>query len=337
MVNDYNPALLFIPSIHAEEKMATSSSRSRTAFTLVELLVVIAIIGILVALLLPAVQAAREAARRMQCGNNLKQIALSLHNYHDTHGKFPMGNIVDISGGTPGGDGWTWHVRILPFIEQSPLFDRVSRVVGTNIGGETSAEQLLAGRDTKLTFFQCPSHPSLVVNPSKNAYHVSTYNGVIGTTCFNDDQMDATTDIGYRPGNGIFHLNTCVRIADVTDGTSNTLMVAEVPDEVKGTPNSNRLPGSDRRYCFTANGDGNPPTDITEFLVGMEANDPINANHRDAAGFYNNNGEYAGSYHPGGAQFALTDGSVRFITQTINMTTYQGLGSRDGGEVVSDF
>src|SRR5688500_7181937 len=148
----------------------------RSGFTLVELLVVIAIIGLLVALLLPAVQAAREAARRMQCSNNLKQIALGLHNYHDTFLTFPTGNIVSL--GSPlGGDGWTWHARILPFLEQKNLYERVEKVVGTNVGGTTSTEQLLAGRDTKLKFFQCPSHPTQVVNPSKEGYQVSTYNG----------------------------------------------------------------------------------------------------------------------------------------------------------------
>jgi prepilin-type N-terminal cleavage/methylation domain-containing protein len=313
--------------------------QTRPAFTLVELLVVIAIIGVLVALLLPAVQAAREAARRSQCSNNLKQIGLALHNYHDTNLAFPMGNFVRTSGsGVPPlrGDGWTWHVRILSFAEQGPLYERVRHVVATDSGNQNSAEQLLAGRDTRLTIFQCPSHPGGVVNPSKNGYQLSTYNGVCGTTTFNDDQLDEATDIGYR-GNGFFFMNSSVRFADVIDGTTNTFLVAEVQDELKGSPNSNRMRGSDRRYNFSDNSDGNPPTDITEYLVGMESNDPINANHRDSAGFFNNNGEYAGSYHPGGAQFCLGDGSVRFVSQTINMTIYQALGSRDGGETIANF
>ncbi len=309
---------------------------SRRAFTLVELLVVIAIIGVLVALLLPAVQAAREAARRSSCSNNLKQIGLALHNYHDSVSAFPMGNVVRINGSTLSGDGWTWHARILPYAEQGPLFDKVSNVMGTDVGGTTSAPQLLAGRDTRLPIFQCPSHPGGVANPSKNGYQVSTYNGVCGTTTFNNDQLDQATDIGYR-GNGMFHMNSNVRFADVIDGTTNTFLVAEVQDELKGSPNSNRMPGSDRKYNFSGGSDGNPPTDITEYLVGMEANDPINANIRDSSGFFNNTGEYAGSYHPGGAQFLMGDGSARFISQTINMTTYRSLASRDGGEVPGNF
>jgi prepilin-type N-terminal cleavage/methylation domain-containing protein/prepilin-type processing-associated H-X9-DG protein len=312
--------------------------RKRRGFTLVELLVVIAIIGILVALLLPAVQSAREAARRMQCSNNLKQIGLGLHNYHDTFKTFPQGNVVRISGtGVPPlrGDGWTWHARILPFIEQGPLYDQVSNVVGTDIGNQTSAQQTLAGT-TKLTFFQCPSHPNPgSLNPSKGGYQLSTYNGVCGSVCFNNNQLDDVTDVGYR-GNGMFFMNSSVRIADVTDGTTNTFLVAEVCDELKGAPNSNRLRGSDRRYNFSENSDRNPPEDISEYLIGMELNDPINANHRDASGFFNNDGEYAGSYHPGGAQFTMGDGSVRFVGETINMTIYQAVGTRDGGEVVGE-
>lgn len=316
---------------------------SRAGFTLIELLVVIAIIAVLIALLLPAVQQAREAARRTQCKNNLKNIGLALHNYHDTYLMFPTSNVVRLTGPNtppPRGDGWSWHARILPQIEQSALYNQVASIMGTDIDGTTSPRQLLAGRDTRLSVFQCPTHPgvgSSPANPSKDGYQVSTYNAVVGTVCFNDDQLDEVTDVGYKKSNGMFSINHCTTMGDVADGTSNTLFVAEVQDEINGAPNSNRLPGSDRKYCFSGGGDGNPPTDITETVVGMESNDPINANHRDASGFYNNNGEYAGSYHTGGAHFLLTDGTVRFISQNINMTTYMGLGTRAGGEVVGEF
>jgi prepilin-type N-terminal cleavage/methylation domain-containing protein len=309
----------------------------RLGFTLIELLVVIAIIAILIALLLPAVQQAREAARRTQCKNNLKQIGLALHNYHDTFLVFPMGNVVRPDGTLMRGDGWTWHARILPYADQAPLFNRVSGVMGTDAGNQNSTEQLLAGKDTVLTVYMCPSHPAGPgTNPSKNGYQLSNYNGVTGSVCFNDDQLDQITDVGYN-GDGMFHMNSKVRIADVLDGTTNTFLVSEVQDEPNGSPNQNRLPGSDRRYNFSDNSDGNPPTDITEYLVGMELNDPINANHRDASGFYNNTGEYAGSYHVGGAQFLLTDGSVRFVSQNININLYQGISTRAKGEVLGEF
>lgn len=305
-------------------------------FTLVELLVVIAIIGILVGLLLPAVQAAREAARRMQCSNNLKQIGLALHNYAGAYKRFPMANVVIQRPGetTLRSDGWTWHARILPYLEQTALYERVSNVIGTDIGNQDSAQQILAGRTTRLSFFQCPTHPDGVINPSKNGYQLSNYNGVTGTVCFNDDQLDQFSDVGYN-ANGIFYMNSRTSFGDIPDGTSNTFMVAEVQDELRGAPNSNRMPGSDRRYCFSGNSDDNPPTDISEYLVGMESNDPINANIRDASGFYNNTGEYAGSYHTGGAQFVMSDGSVHFVSQNINMPAYQALATRIGGEVAS--
>ncbi len=321
--------------------MCASRDRKRQGFTLVELLVVIAIIGVLVGLLLPAVQAAREAARRMQCSNNMKQIGLALHNYESSNKLFPTANIVRIVGTTLSGDGWTWHARILPFVEQTALYSRVIRVMGTDIGTSTSAEQLLAGRDTRLPFFQCPSHPDGVVNPSKAGYQLSTYNGVCGTTTFNNDQVDEATDVGYN-GNGIFFMNSRIGFAQITDGTTNTFIVAEVPDDIIGetvghpTPNISRRPGSDRKYNFSSGSDGNPPTDISEYLVGMETDDPINANTRDANGHFNNDGEYAGSYHTGGAHFVMADGSVRFVSENINMTTYRAMATRAAGEVVNN-
>ncbi len=311
----------------------------RDGFTLVELLVVIAIIGILVGLLLPAVQSAREAARRMQCSNNLKQQGLALHNYESTYKKFPMGNVVRVNVVPPRGDGWTWHSRILPYLEQTALYNRVSIVMGSESGTQNSPEQVLAGKTTRLSFFQCPSHPDGVMSSSKNGYQVSNYNAVCGTTTFNNDQADEASDLAYR-GNGMFYLNSNIGFGEVSDGTSNTFLIAEVQDEIGGTntsrtPNSSRKPGGDRKYNFSSGGDGNPPTDVSEYLIGMETDDPINANTRDANGHFTGDGEYAGSYHVGGAQFVLTDGSVRFVSQNINMTIYRALATRAGGEVVN--
>ncbi|MFO0943127.1 MAG: DUF1559 domain-containing protein [Pirellulales bacterium] len=308
----------------------------QSGFTLVELLVVIAIIGLLVGLLLPAVQAAREAARRMQCSNNLRQIGLALHNYEGAHRRFPMASIVRFdAAGNSNGDGWTWHARILPYIEQAPLYDRVAWVMGTNHGAQNSPEQLLAGRDTKISTFQCPTHPdSPNISSSKNKYQVSTYNGVCGDITFNIVHLDEPTDIGYN-GNGMFFLNRGVKIAQVTDGTSNTFFVAEVQDEIAGPPS--RMRGGDRRYCFSHGGDqDNPPRDVSEFLIGMESTDPINKNTKDSSGNYAGDGEYAGSYHPGGATFLYVDGSVKFISDTIAIPTYRALSTRAGGEVVGD-
>jgi prepilin-type N-terminal cleavage/methylation domain-containing protein len=318
-------------------------SPSRRGFTLIELLVVIAIIAVLIALLLPAVQQAREAARRTQCKNNLKQIGLALHNYHDTYLSFPIGNVVRINGATLSGDGWTWHARILPQLEQGNLYNQVSDVMGTDAGQYFDTKQRLA-QTTKIEAFQCPSHPTGDKQLGSGAnlvtgIQVSTYNGVCGNNSFNDDpHLNTVGQLAYR-GTGIFYMNSRTRFGDIPDGSSNTLMVAEVIDDLDGT---GAMCGSDRRYNFAQNSDGNPPTDITEYLIGMESNDPINKYPNGACAeaidpSAGNDGEWAGSFHTGGAHFLIGDGTVRFISQNINMATYQGLSTRAGGEVVGEF
>jgi prepilin-type N-terminal cleavage/methylation domain-containing protein len=310
------------------------SARTHRGFTLIELLVVIAIIAVLIALLLPAVQQAREAARRTQCKNNLKQMGLALHNYHDTYRSFPPANVVRFAE-KPYGDGWTWHARILPQLEQTALYNQVSKVMGTDSGTYTSALQKLAETMT-IAAFICPSHPSgNKTLGSVTGIPVSTYNGVCGTNTFNNGDLNQATDVGYR-GNGIFYMNSHTRFGDIPDGSSNTLMVAEVIDDIDGSGAANigSIPGSDRRYNFSADSDGNPPTDISEYLIGMESNDPINKHKRDIG---DNDGEWAGSFHTGGAHFLIGDGTVRFISENISMKVYQGLATRAGGEVVGEY
>ncbi len=146
--------------------------------------------------------------------------------------------------------------------------------------------------------------------------------------------MDEPTDIGYR-GNGIFFMNSAVRFGDITDGTTNTFLIAEVQDDLRGEPNSNRMPGSDRKYNFASGSDGNPPTDVSEYLVGMEADDPINANTRDANGHFSNDGEYAlGAITQGAAILHWAMDRSALYLRTSNMTTYRALASRNGGEVI---
>lgn len=302
---------------------------ARRGFTLVELLVVIAIIGVLVGLLLPAVQAAREAARRMQCQNNLKQISLGLFNYESSFKRFPPGNIVRfMPNGELFGDGWTWHSRILPYVELGSLYTRVESVIGTDAGTSTSTAQQLAGRRTRIAIFQCPSHPIFdpITNTSKGNFQLSTYNGVCGNNTFNDDpHMNNRNSVAYN-ATGMFFMNSQVKLGDIKDGTSSTFLVAEVQDQLNAAPF--RMMGGDRKYNFSSGGDGNPPTDVSEYLVGMETDDPINAGTRDADGNFSGDGEYAGSYHRGGAHFVFVDGSVRFIDENINMRTYRAMSTK---------
>ena len=184
--------------------MATGNSRSgiqnqRCGFTLVELLVVIAIIGILIALLLPAVQAAREAARRLQCTNNLKQIGLAMHGYHDGLRSFPIGS-------PRAADGFSWHAAILPFLEQKPLYDQLAPT-GV-IPPPTEGTAIM----TQLNVYRCPSDSGEAFNEHYKGYPTANYVG--------NGQM-----FGYPPN--LPRMPLCVRISQITDGLSNTFLMSE--------------------------------------------------------------------------------------------------------------
>jgi prepilin-type N-terminal cleavage/methylation domain-containing protein/prepilin-type processing-associated H-X9-DG protein len=273
----------------------------RTGFTLVELLVVIAIIGILIALLLPAVQAAREAARRSQCTNNLKQYGLALHNYHDAHRAFPIG-IDDRY--------WGFRGRVLPYVEAQSVYV----LINFSYPPDCFAYQLsvpLAQQPCNrvLTVDYCPSDPNgnrIADNSISTAgsYGLSDYFGVIGTTRTSND--------------GLLFRNSLTRIADATDGTSNTIIMGErsAPDSLVWGWN----------YCgWGDNGTGDGDILLsTQFGLG-----PGKATE-DAPSIY-----HFWSYHPGGAMFLLCDGSVRFLSYTMPQATLNSLATRGGGEVVS--
>ncbi len=315
------------------------SHSSRRGFTLVELLVVIAIIGILVGLLLPAVQAAREAARRMQCSNNSKQIGLALHNYHDAFKMLPAGcGGLPNAAGTFNGHGWTWHAGILPYLEQAPLYESIQGLDGMgHENGSQSAGKPLIVKATTLSGFWCPSQPDVRSGPQKNGYQPSNYNGNMGTRIGNGNDNCICTGIatlndmrtkdwGCMNGDGIFYVASRTRFGDVSDGLSNTIFVSEVPDS-GGAALGQFGAGCDRRLIFSNGADANPPEELTEFLIGAETNDPINGGAEEAAG----------SFHTGGAHFTFGDGSVHFLSENIDMTTYRALSTRFGGEVVKEY
>lgn len=312
-------------------------SKNRRGFTLVELLVVIAIIGVMVGLLLPAVQAAREAARRMQCSNNLKQIGLALHNYESTYKAMPAGctGIPNAAGTSFNGHGWTWHASILPFLEQNTLYDAVQGPdgMGNELGSTTSGKPLVV-RATIVPVFWCPSQPDVSNGAQKGGYQPSNYNGNMGTRIGNgnDDcictgvatlQDMMTNPWGCMNGNGIFYVRSKTRFADVIDGLSNTIFVSEVPDS-GGDAMGGFSAGADRKAIFSGGADSNPPTEMSEFLIAAETNDPINGGAEEAAG----------SWHPGGAHFLLGDGSVRFLSENMDMRIYRGISTRAEGEAV---
>jgi prepilin-type N-terminal cleavage/methylation domain-containing protein/prepilin-type processing-associated H-X9-DG protein len=318
-------------------------SPTNRGFTLVELLVVIAIIGILVSLLLPAVQSAREAARRTQCINNLKQQALGLHSFHDTYRRFPSAHQVmpdpycityacnwppgglDLNGYPVEGPFWSWTMRIAPFIEMNSLYESVDIHAwpwwqpypdGTDPNGH------LCGT------FVCPSDSRGGIQTSYGGHTVAltSYLGVSGSNQFKE--------AGGQ--DGILYVNSSAPMAAIVDGTSNTLMIGERP------------PSISQVYGWQWAGAGDPPhfgaTDVVlgvlerplsptatpDFFRNGTIQDPTDI-HR----------YHFWSLHPGGANWALADGSVRFINyeaggpqNTSSPTVVEAMATRAGGEAV---
>ncbi len=303
--------------------------RARAAgFTLVELLVVIAIIGVLVALLLPAVQAAREAARRMSCSNNLKQLGIAVHNYHDTTQNFPIsiGPWPEGSSYTAERNGKGWIVSILPQMEQMPLFEALSiGFVGDfNSGGGIMRAECRNAMKTQVPALYCPSDPDSKKNRTDRTQWsgievaLTSYKGVLG-----NNRMGGSSSIHQGPADchntincsGMFYRNNYqdrLTFAAVTDGTSNTLMIGEdVPSE------------NTHSVAYYANGDY------------CSTHGPINYFPKPTNPTFWPNVMTFRSRHPGIAQFALADGSVRNISQTIDINLYQALATKAGAEAVS--
>lgn len=303
-----------------------SPSFYRKAFTLVELLVVIAIIGILIALLLPAVQAAREAARRSSCSNNLKQVGLALHMYHDIHNQLPPGWVgFDPSTGLPhwfGLPGWGWNARILPYMEQGAAYKNLVHF-NLPITDSSNAEARLYPIHT----FHCPSDVgektftlqgggAFVGAGSFSPVELATgnYIGMFGTIDIHVAAAAGTN--GQCEGNGSFFLNRGVRFADITDGLSNTLIVGERCSKL--APST---------WVGVVTGGQHGPARV----VGV-ATYPPNS-EAEAVHYFHN----FSSFHPTGTHFLAGDGSVRLIAQTIDATIYQALATRSGNEVVGNY
>jgi prepilin-type N-terminal cleavage/methylation domain-containing protein/prepilin-type processing-associated H-X9-DG protein len=296
------------------------AGNDRRAFTLVELLVVIAIIGILVSMLLPAVQSAREAARRMQCGNNLKQFGLALHNYHAAH------NMLPISVEYEAGSGKGWIISLLPHLEQSALYEKFT----PGFQGNYPANGLMKAecRDamkTPIPLLHCPSDPSAKQNSTEQWQWIgievalTSYKGVLGDTRMGGNKSihgGSEPDCHLTPNcNGLFwrhNYKRPIRLADIRDGSTNTLMVGEARPRF--------FPCS---AAYFSNGD----YASTYAPLNYVPQPFVHADWWNYWGF--------SSDHPGGANFCLADGSVHVVSTSIDHTLYRQLSTRAGGEVVA--
>jgi prepilin-type N-terminal cleavage/methylation domain-containing protein/prepilin-type processing-associated H-X9-DG protein len=343
------------------------SPRRRQAFTLIELLVVIAIIGILVGLLLPAVQKVREAAAKMSCTNNLKQIGLALHNYHDTYLKFPAGYVDSNSSttSTPDNDlgpGWGWGAYILPYIEQDNVYRQINFSQPIGVGANAPMSQ------QTIKMYQCPSdgyQQSFTVWPTSVVVAHGNYVGCNGwVECFGnaggnynpsldggsaEDGDGANSGTGLA-GDGLFYRNSKNRFADVTDGLSNTVIVGErcaahSPATWTGAVTGGRCPAwmcttpwttpytAQASAPNTGNGTAYDNADYDEALVLGHGN-LTHLPNADSPFF---DPDTFWSMHTGGANFLFGDGSVHFLSSGINPTTYQALMTIAGSEVPGDY
>ncbi len=338
--------------------------RKRLGFTLVELLVVIAIIGILVALLLPAVQAAREAARRMQCSNNLKQLGLAMHNYHDVAKTFPTGGQAS--------QNWTWGLswipRVMPYMEQTAGYDRMTwagdhpgwaydGVAAGPINGQAWANAKLQG-------LICPSTP-LEVMVNAGSYNITrpSYTGIAGATDGNGfvnkqygwaaccDCCNGIINQGIISGGGVLTVSKYVNIGMITDGTSNTMMISECSNYVFNDAYNRKDQQVNSVHGFLMGSPwpitveqavrdhwgGNPTASLAARLFNCTTiRYPPNSVGTAWPGVGANDGQNNGVYsaHPTGVMAGLADGSVTFVNENINMFTLRIFATRDDGRVL---
>jgi len=299
----------------------------RSAFTLIELLVVIAIIAILIGLLLPAVQKVREAAGRMQCSNNLKQLGIAVHSHHDAMGYLPLSAGPGYNYNNSSPNCWSWMAQVLPYVEQDNLY----KAAGISTGATMAAAA--AAVATPVKTFLCPSETASNGRPRFDTANIggNTGSGVGQTNykgiCGNNWAWGSYTNTGptgdsngLDNGNGVF-FRSCytrpIKLTDITDGTSNTFMIGE------------DIPSMNQHSSW-------PFFNHTTGTVSIPLNNAMTAGQPG----FNNAGDWPNVYslrsrHTQGANFAYADGSISFVTQAIDINVYRALGSKSGGEVAN--
>jgi prepilin-type N-terminal cleavage/methylation domain-containing protein/prepilin-type processing-associated H-X9-DG protein len=332
--------------------MTTRTSHSRLGFTLIELLVVIAIIAVLIALLLPAVQSAREAARRAQCVNNLKQIGLAMHNYHDTNNALPLGRTLQVGTYRP----FSQQARILAFMEQKNVFDSL------NFSLSSYDPTNVTGAATSVNSFLCPSDPAMQIPPGQvlpgYGWGGVNYRANEGTSVamwFGADDTAGVNNGKVAEPNGLFYSSQLIKLASVTDGTSNTAAFSEhvigdfsnsISTDISDTYRPGTYPAnSDEAFAFCL------ATNINDLSLQGYSNvgAPWTYGYHSTTSYWHSGppnsrscmyppsriSTTANSRHPGGVNVGLADGSVRFVKSTVNLQAWRALGTRNLGEVIS--